>query len=198
MTPVKRYDTQFSYLVSNPRSSWAVFGNLPLRYEALRKLNIGYWTKLYSDIRYNVGLCAPQSDIGRSDIRLSPISLITDNGLSAHLWITSGSIPMCKIDFKPWLIQFMHSKRFWSIQTRKVLLFVIFYTLKGRPTEGTVFVFVKGIFYTWHTVCSIDLYFLPYCQFFFYWGGGLTNHVQEMCHPPHSSIVRGAMYFTLL
>jgi hypothetical protein len=26
------------------------------------------------------------SDIGRSDIRLSPISLITDIGLSAHLW----------------------------------------------------------------------------------------------------------------
>jgi hypothetical protein len=50
--------------------------------------DIGYRTKLYSDIRYNVGLRALQSDIGRSDIRLSPISLITDIGLSAHLWIS--------------------------------------------------------------------------------------------------------------
>jgi hypothetical protein len=48
--------------------------------------DIGYRRKDYSDIRYNVGLCALQSDIGRSDIRLSPISLITDIGLSAHLW----------------------------------------------------------------------------------------------------------------
>ncbi len=36
--------------------------------------------------RYNVRLCALQSNIGRSDIRLSPISLITDIGLSAHLY----------------------------------------------------------------------------------------------------------------
>ncbi len=43
-------------------------------------------TKVYSYIRYNVGLCTLQSDIGRSDIRLRPISLITDIGLSAHLW----------------------------------------------------------------------------------------------------------------
>ncbi len=34
----------------------------------------------------DIMLCALQSDIGRSDIRLSPISLITDIGLSAHLW----------------------------------------------------------------------------------------------------------------
>jgi hypothetical protein len=47
--------------------------------------DIGYRRKDYSDIRYNVGLCALQSDIGRSDIKLSPISLITDIGLSAHL-----------------------------------------------------------------------------------------------------------------
>ncbi len=46
---------------------------------------IGYRTKVYSDIRYNVGLWALQSDIGRSDIRLSPILLITDIGPSAHL-----------------------------------------------------------------------------------------------------------------
>jgi hypothetical protein len=56
--------------------------------------DIGYRTKVNSDIRYNVGLCALQSDIGRSYIRLSPISLITDIGLSGHLcvgckkWIT--------------------------------------------------------------------------------------------------------------
>jgi hypothetical protein len=50
-------------------------------------VGVGYRTKIYSDIQYNVGLCALQSDIGRSDIRLSPISLITDIGLSAHLWI---------------------------------------------------------------------------------------------------------------
>ncbi len=56
---------------------------------ALRRLinfDIGYRTKVYSDIQYIVGLCALQSDIGRSDIRLSPISLITDIGLSAYLW----------------------------------------------------------------------------------------------------------------
>ncbi len=49
-------------------------------------LDIGFRTKVYSDIQYNDGLCALQSDIGRSVIRLSPISLITDIGLSAHLW----------------------------------------------------------------------------------------------------------------
>jgi hypothetical protein len=49
--------------------------------------DIGCRRKDYSDIRYYVGLCALQSDIGRSDIRLSPISLITDIGLSAHLWL---------------------------------------------------------------------------------------------------------------
>jgi hypothetical protein len=60
---------------------------LPLHYEGLQILlsDIGYGTKVYSDIRYNVGLCALQSDIGRSDIRLSPISMIADIGLSAHL-----------------------------------------------------------------------------------------------------------------
>jgi hypothetical protein len=48
-------------------------------------MGVGYQTKVYSDIRYNVGLCALQSYIGHSNIRLSPISLITDIGLSAHL-----------------------------------------------------------------------------------------------------------------
>jgi hypothetical protein len=47
--------------------------------------DIGYWIKVYSDIRYNVGLRSLQSDIGSSDIKLSPISLITDIGVSAHL-----------------------------------------------------------------------------------------------------------------
>ncbi len=56
-------------------------------YEDLQMLmsDIKYQTKVYTDIPHNVGLCALQSDIGRSDIRLSPISLITDIGLSAHL-----------------------------------------------------------------------------------------------------------------
>jgi hypothetical protein len=64
-------------------------GNLFLRYEDLRMLmsDIGYGTKVYSDIQHNVRLYALQSDIGRSDIRLSPIPLITDIGLSAHLWL---------------------------------------------------------------------------------------------------------------
>jgi hypothetical protein len=55
---------------------------LPLRNEDLQMImsNIEYQTKVYPDIRYNVGLCALQSDIGRSDIRLIPISLITKGG----------------------------------------------------------------------------------------------------------------------
>jgi hypothetical protein len=47
--------------------------------------NIGYRIKVYSDIRYDVGLRSFQSDIGSSDIRLSPISLITNIGVSDHL-----------------------------------------------------------------------------------------------------------------
>ncbi len=47
--------------------------------------DIRYRIKVYSDIRYNVGLRSLQSDIGSSDIKLSPISLITDIGVSAHL-----------------------------------------------------------------------------------------------------------------
>ncbi len=49
--------------------------------------DIGYWIKVYSDIRYNVRFRSLQSDIGISDIKLSPISLITDIGVSAHLWL---------------------------------------------------------------------------------------------------------------
>jgi hypothetical protein len=48
-------------------------------------LDVGYRIKVYSDIRYNVGLRSLQSDIRSSDIKLSPISLITDIGVSAHL-----------------------------------------------------------------------------------------------------------------
>jgi hypothetical protein len=47
--------------------------------------DIGYQIKVYSDIRYNVGLRSLQSNIASSDIKLSPISLITDIGVSAHL-----------------------------------------------------------------------------------------------------------------
>jgi hypothetical protein len=53
---------------------------------------IGYRIKVYSDIRYNVGLRSLQSDIGSSDIKLSPISLITDIGVSAHLWFYENDI----------------------------------------------------------------------------------------------------------
>jgi hypothetical protein len=59
----------------------------------------GYWIKVYSDIRYNVGLRSLQSDIGSSDIKLSPISLITDIGVSAHLcWV----VKCCRYDKNVW------------------------------------------------------------------------------------------------
>jgi hypothetical protein len=48
-------------------------------------LDIGYGIKVYSEIRHNVILRSLQSNIGSSDIKLSPISLITDIGVSAHL-----------------------------------------------------------------------------------------------------------------
>jgi hypothetical protein len=68
--------------------STVVSSVIPLRYEDLQILmsDIVYGTNVYSDIRYNIGLSALQSDIGSSDIRLSPISLIMDIRLSAHLW----------------------------------------------------------------------------------------------------------------
>jgi hypothetical protein len=59
-----------------------VFSATVLIYEFL---DVGYRIKVYSDIRYNVGLRSLQSDIGSSDIKISPISLITDIGVSAHL-----------------------------------------------------------------------------------------------------------------
>ncbi len=78
---------KFSHRFWTRKSSCKVIGVLPLRHEDLQVFmsDIGYRTKVYSDIRYNVGLCALQSDIGRSNIRLSPVLLITDVGLSAHL-----------------------------------------------------------------------------------------------------------------
>jgi hypothetical protein len=42
-------------------------------------------SKFFSNIQNNVGLGFLQSDFGDSDIWLSPISLGTDIGLSAHL-----------------------------------------------------------------------------------------------------------------
>jgi hypothetical protein len=42
------------------------------------KSDIGYLRKVYSDIRYDVRLCALQSNSGGSDIKLSPIWLSTD------------------------------------------------------------------------------------------------------------------------
>jgi hypothetical protein len=65
-----------------------VFSATVLIYEFL---DAGYRIKIYSDIRYNVRLCSLQSDIGSSDIKLSPISLIMDIGVSAHLCV-SGSL----------------------------------------------------------------------------------------------------------
>jgi hypothetical protein len=47
--------------------------------------DIGSRIKVYSDIQNNVGLRSLQSDIGSSDIKLSPILLIMDTGLNAHL-----------------------------------------------------------------------------------------------------------------
>jgi hypothetical protein len=62
--------------------------------------DIGYQIKVYSDIRYNVGLCSLQSNIGSSDIKLSPILLITDIGVRAHLWVS----PDIGLHFSFWKI----------------------------------------------------------------------------------------------
>jgi hypothetical protein len=50
-------------------------------------MDVGNQIKVYYDIQYNVWLPSLQSDIRSSDIKLSPISLITDIGVSAHLWL---------------------------------------------------------------------------------------------------------------
>jgi hypothetical protein len=49
--------------------------------------DIGYRMKVYSDIQHNAGLHSFQPDVRSCDIKLSPILLITDIGVSAHLWI---------------------------------------------------------------------------------------------------------------
>ncbi len=95
-------------------------------------INVGYRTKLYSDIWYNV-------DIGRSDIRLSPISMITDIGLSAHL---------CTLPYTPIFLSFRivfccsamskHRKslfRYWSKTTETNVLFRIVPTLVSVPVS---------------------------------------------------------------
>jgi hypothetical protein len=57
--------------------------------------DMGYQTKVFFLIQYNVGLHSLQSDIGGSDIKLSPISLITDIGVSAtYIWV---SILLCGV-----------------------------------------------------------------------------------------------------
>ncbi len=83
-------DKTFLYypLSSNPSPLFYQASILPLRHCAnlwsVGFLDIGYRIKVYSDIPHNVGFCSFQSDIGGSDITLSPISLITDIGLNAH------------------------------------------------------------------------------------------------------------------
>jgi hypothetical protein len=67
-----------------------VFSATVLIYEFL---DVGYRIKVYSDIRYNVGLRSLQYNIGSSDIKLSPISLITDIGVSAHLCVYLNATP---------------------------------------------------------------------------------------------------------
>jgi hypothetical protein len=80
--PISNINIFFIKLESNS-GPLAHVSALPFSYS--ESLDVGYWIKAYSDLRYNVGLCFLQSDIRGFDIRLSPIPLITDIGLSAHL-----------------------------------------------------------------------------------------------------------------
>jgi hypothetical protein len=57
--------------------------------------DMGYGIKVYSDIRYDVRLRTHQSDVGSSDFRLSPISVITDIGLRATQQIQSTYVERC-------------------------------------------------------------------------------------------------------
>jgi hypothetical protein len=50
-----------------------------------RMSDILYWIKVYSDVRYNAGLCSFLSDIRGFHIRLSLISLFGDIEQSAHI-----------------------------------------------------------------------------------------------------------------
>jgi hypothetical protein len=67
------------------------FWHLTTALQEFTNIDVGYQISDKSLFQYpiysNVGLCTLQSDIGRSDIRLSLILLITDTGLSAHLWL---------------------------------------------------------------------------------------------------------------
>jgi hypothetical protein len=73
---------------SNPRPFFSQATALLLGHCAdLKNLDVGYWISDNSlfRYRYNVGLRALQSDIGSSVIKLSPITLIMDIGVSGHL-----------------------------------------------------------------------------------------------------------------
>ncbi len=65
MTRLKFYELLFCIIGLKPTVFMSCI--LPLRYKDLQILmsDIGYQTKVYYDIRYNVRLCALQSDIGR-------------------------------------------------------------------------------------------------------------------------------------
>jgi hypothetical protein len=97
--------------------------------------DIPYGIKDYSDIRYNYGLCSLRSDIGSSDIKFSPISLVTDIGVSAHLWflpviiyvVTYSYIHILLIPI--WIIylififRLLHRQFFWPLPL--ILLFFV-------------------------------------------------------------------------
>jgi hypothetical protein len=67
--------------------------------------DIRYRIESYSDIRYNIRLRSLQSDIGSSDIKLSPISLITDNTMLTKLYYFCRNIFMFILLSKKYFIQ---------------------------------------------------------------------------------------------
>jgi hypothetical protein len=96
------------------------FSAIMLIYEIM---DVGDRLTVYSNIRYNFGLLSLQSDIGRSDIKLSPISLITDIGVSAHLWWILNLQPSVdqRVSYH-WATEFIYAlKKFalYFIQRRK-------------------------------------------------------------------------------
>jgi hypothetical protein len=84
--PISKIDKSFlndpsKILTDKFLSRWYRTHSLHVEYQALTTalrgftdIVVGYWTELYSDIRYNVWPSALQLVIGHSDIRLSPIS----------------------------------------------------------------------------------------------------------------------------
>jgi hypothetical protein len=79
---------KFFYLSLKLELTYASWFHSRAPYNSATMLNYEVWDveyriKLYSDICYNVGFRSLQSNIGGSDIRLSPISLITEIGLSS-------------------------------------------------------------------------------------------------------------------